>query len=129
MSLLAAFKTLGLGASEKPARFVLRYSPPDEPAVTVGHLEFDGTSWVFRYHSDYKRRSDLRPIEGFDDKEQEYRSPVLFPFFLVRIPDISRDDVKAKIALHRVRRPDTGDLLRIFGRRAISSPAFELLPA
>lgn len=115
--------------SHKTARFVLRYDPAEERPVTVGFLEFDGSTWTFCYADEYKGRADLRPIEGFDDVGKVYRSSVLFPFFAVRIPDIERADIKQRLEQDRVRDPEATDLLRIFGRRVVSSPAFELLPA
>ena len=84
--------------------------------------------WTFAYSDEYKRRDDLRPIEGFDDIERVYRSSVLFPFFAVRIPDIDRKDVRMRLASERVVDPEPADLLRIFGQRVVSSPAFELVP-
>jgi HipA-like protein len=97
--------------------------------VTVGELDFDGSMWTFRYDDEYKRHDELRPIEGFDDVQKVYRSSVLFPFFAVRIPDIEREDIKRRLEKDRIRDPEPTDLLRIFGRRVVSSPGFELLPA
>jgi HipA-like protein len=102
--------------------------PPSGGNVTVGQLEFRDGTWTFRYDDQYRRRDDLRPIEGFDDREKVYRSSVLFPFFAVRIPDVDRSDVKRKLDEERVRDPELTDLLRIFGRRVLSSPGFELVP-
>lgn len=115
--------------AERPGRFVLQYTPPGEPSVTVGVLEFEGGVWAFSYSEAYKRRSDLRPIEGFDDVQRVYRSSALFPFFAVRIPDVDRKDVQLRLKADRIRDPEATDLLRLFGRRTVSSPAFELLPA
>jgi HipA-like protein len=129
MTLLDTLKAMRFKPSQKAARFTLRYSPSGEPPVTVGHLEFDGTMWTFRYADEYKQRPDLRPIEGFDDVAKVYRSSVLFPFFAVRIPDPDREDVRRKLEEDRIHDPEAADLLRIFGRRVVSSPAFELLPA
>lgn len=129
MSLLDTLRAMRSRPSQRAARFVLRYLPAAAPDVTVGHLEFDGRMWTFRYDDEYKRRRDLRPIEGFDNVEKVYRSSVLFPFFAVRIPDVDREDVRRKLEEDCVRDPEPADLLRIFGRRVVSSPAFELLPA
>jgi HipA-like protein len=115
-------------SSGKRACFELRYDPPDGERVTVGHLEYEGRMWTFVYSPEYKRRADLRPIEGFDDIERTYRSSVLFPFFAVRIPDVDRNDVRMRLAKDRVIDPEPADLLRIFGQRVVSSPAFELVP-
>ena len=129
MSLLETLKAMRSRPAHKAAQFVLLYSPPAERPVTVGHLQFDGSMWTFGYDDEYKRRRDLRPIEGFDELMRTYRSSVLFPFFAVRIPDVDRDDVKRKLQEDRVRDPEPTDLLRLFGRRVVSSPAFELVPA
>ncbi len=129
MSLVDTMRAMRSRRSQKAARFVLLYVPQKERHITVGHLEFDGKTWTFRYDDEYKRRSDLRPIEGFDELEKVYNSSVLFPFFAVRIPDPGRDDVKRRLEEDRVSHPEPADLLRIFGRRVVSSPAFELVPA
>ena len=129
MSLVETMKAMRSRRSQKAARFVLLYSPEQDRHVTVGHLEYDGKMWTFRYDDEYKQRNDLRPIEGFDELEKVYQSSVLFPFFAVRIPDPERDDVKRRLEEDRVRHPEPTDLLRIFGRRVVSSPAFELVPA
>lgn len=97
--------------------------------VSVGYLDYDGKVWTFSYDEAYKRRPDLRSIEGFDELERIYQSPVLFPFFAVRIPDADRPDVRRRLEAERVRDPHPTDLLRLFGRRVVSSPAFELVPA
>ena len=112
----------------KPARFILRYVPQSDEHVTVGTLEFDGDVWTFEYDPEYKSRAELRPIEGLDDLSKVHRSPVLFPFFAVRIPDTARADIRKRLKDDQVRDPDPVDLLRMFGRRVVSSPAFELLP-
>jgi hypothetical protein len=127
VSLLETLKRLR--PARKPPRFVLRYVPPAGEHVTVGQLEFLGGTWTFRYDDEYKKRRDLRPIEGFGDLEKVYSSSVLFPFFAVRIPDADRDDVRRKLDEEHVRDPEPTDMLRIFGRSVVSSPAFELLPA
>jgi HipA-like protein len=113
----------------KAARFDLIYAPPGDAQVEVGTLSFDGVTWTFRYSDEYQRRPDLRPIEGFDDRSRVYSSTALFPFFSVRIPDTDRLDVKRKLEEDHIDDPQAVDMLRIFGRRVVSSPAFELIPA
>jgi hypothetical protein len=129
MTLQDTLRSMRARRRQKPARFVLMYDPQAERPVTVGRLEFDGRMWTFAYDDEYKSRHDLRPIEGFDDLDRVYQSSVLFPFFAVRIPDIDREDVRRRLEHDRVRDPDPSDLLRLFGRRVVSSPGFELLPA
>lgn len=129
MTLLESLRAMRSKAPGRPAHFVLLYVPPAEPRVVVGDLEFDGRMWSFRYSEEYKLRRDLRAIEGMDDINRIYRSSVLFPFFAVRIPDVDRDDVRRRLEEDRVRDPEPADMLRIFGRHVVSSPAFELVPA
>jgi hypothetical protein len=97
MSLVNTLRAMRSRPSQKAAGFVLLYAPPGEHPVTVGRLHFDGSLWTFWYDDEYKQRSDLRPIEGFDHVEKVYRSSVLFPFFAVRIPDPERNDVKRRL--------------------------------
>jgi HipA-like protein len=109
---------------------VLLYTPSSDTQIKVGELEFDGEAWTFKYSDEYKqRRAELRPIEGLDDVDLVYRSTRLFPFFAVRIPDAHRTDVKRELERAHVKDPNPVDLLRLFGRHVVSSPAFELVPA
>lgn len=120
-------RLLGL-KSVKPSTFELLYAEPDQQPIPVGQLSFDGHIWKFEYSPEYRLREDLRPIEGFDDRTKIYTSSVLFPFFAVRVPDVDRGDVQRTLKEQHVSDPDTTDLLRIFGRKVLSSPVFELLP-
>jgi HipA-like protein len=129
MGIFDTIRKLRSSGRGRPARFELKYSPPSEEPVTVGFLEFAAGQWTFRYDDAYKGRRDLRPIEGFDDLNKEYRSSVLFPFFAIRVPNTDRDDVKEKLRQDHISDPTLTDLLRIFGRRVVSSPAFELVPS
>ena len=116
------------GSRQRYTRFELRYAPPSDAPVTVGFLEFKSGSWTFAYDTAYKQRGDLRPIEGFDDLDRVYTSSVLFPFFAIRIPSPDRTDVKLKLQQDHISDPTLADLLRLFGRRVVSSPGFELVP-
>jgi hypothetical protein len=108
------------------ATFDLSYGSPGGDRVLVGRLHFGGTEWTFAYSPDFQQRSDLRPLEGFDDKHHVYRSRALFPFFAVRIPDEDRSDVKRTLAAEGIERPSPADMLRLFGRKNVASPAYEL---
>lgn len=129
MAILDTLRSFRTRRSQHAASFILRYVPDEGVSATVGRLDFDGTFWTFEYDDDYKRRRDLRPVEGFGDLDRVYRSSVLFPFFAVRIPDVDRGDVRRLLNEQRILDPDPSDLLRLFGRKVVSSPAFELLPA
>lgn len=110
------------------ATFDLFYGSPDGDRVLVGRLHFDGTEWTFAYSPEFRQRTDLRPLEGFDDVHHVYRSRTLFPFFAVRIPDEDRSDVKRALAAEGIERPSPADMLRLFGRKNVASPAYELQP-
>jgi HipA-like protein len=127
MSFLKDFISASSMRSGSPAHFVLRYQPGQQPPLPIGHLEFDGTRWLFRYDEAYKGRQDLRPLEGFESLDKVYVSQFLFPFFAVRLPDRDRPDIQRAITESKVRQPNVVDLLRLFGRKAASSPGFELV--
>jgi HipA-like protein len=115
------------GQGRKPARFLLLYQAPGGESIPVGHLWLEDARWKFEYDPVYRRRRDLRPLEGFEKLDKVYQSSDLFPFFAVRIPSDRRPDVQRRLREERIDDPDPGDLLRMFGRRAASSPAFELV--
>src|SRR6266850_5344695 len=100
------------GHRKKPSFFRLDYTPKQGDAVTVGFLRFSDGWWTFEYDAEYRRRPDLRPIEGFDDLNKIYRSRVLFPFFAVRVPDQDRHDIQRHLQKHKMVHPDESDLLR-----------------
>lgn len=127
MSIFRTLRALRLRTPAKPAHFELRYEPGQDESVTVGFLDFDGSVWTFRYDDEYRRMTHLRPLEGFDDLLKTYQSTTLFPFFAVRIPDVERADVQRRLQTESVKDPDPAELLRLFGRRVVSSPAFELV--
>lgn len=126
-SIRQAIRRVMSRSGEKGSSFRLDYTPVGGRRIVVGHLRFQDGVWSFEYDPSYRRRSDLRPIEGFDEMSKVYRSRSLFPFFSVRVPDKDRPDVRLRLKQQRVDDPDTSDLLRMFGRRAAASPAFELV--
>jgi hypothetical protein len=101
----------------------------DDEIVTVGHLGYererqDGyevPKFVFTY-SDVFRESGLPPIPGFPDVSQRYESPVLWPFFQVRLPPNTREDVARAIAEHRLDTENVFEMLRVLGRHSATSP-------
>ena len=127
MGLLALFAKRLAPRQGHDAEFTLVYTPPDGQVVRVGTLRFDQGFWTFAYTDEYKNHHDFRPLEGFDDVDRVYRSRVLFPFFSVRLPPKSRPDIRRELATQHLEDADSVDLLRVFGRKAASSPAFELI--
>lgn len=90
--------------------------------LTVGTLSFENKSFVFRYSNEFKE-SGLPPLPGFPDvNKSEYKSPILWPFFQVRIPPLSREDVARVMEKYRLSEKDIFEKLRILGNRTIASP-------
>jgi HipA-like protein len=90
--------------------------------VLIGELSNDAGEYVFRYDANYAARADYPALAAFPDKQREYRSRELWPFFDVRLPPLNRADVQHVI---RERNIDAGDTLRLLaelGRRTITTP-------
>lgn len=121
------FRRAAQGGATERARFDLMFEPPAGAAVVrVGTLSYDGSLWTFEYSSDFRARTDLRPLEGFEDVSKIYQSRGLFPFFAVRIPDENRPDIRRRLAESGITKPTPADMLQLFGRRNVSSPSYEL---
>jgi HipA-like protein len=106
--------------SRGPIRFHLFYEH-----MKIGELCYAGGSWTFEY-SDSFRKSKLRTITEFPDRDKKYSSNELWPFFLMRIPSSRRDSIKRIMAKEQVDEHDEARLLDLFGRRTVANP-FELI--
>ncbi len=76
----------------------------------------------FSYINDFKVQNRILPLTNFPQKDKEYSSRELWPFFTSRIPSNSQlqlDKEKPK--------EDIISLLRRFGRRTIANP-YEIHP-
>ena len=80
----------------------------------VGRLSLEDGEFVFRYAEEYRGE----PISAFPRIDREYRSGHLWPFFSVRIPPLSRDDMQDEI---RSRALDEKDTLKVLGSVAKTS--------
>ena len=90
--------------------------------LLVGTLVDDSGEFVFRYSDEFKKQSTVPPLSAFPDKDEEYRSTHLWPFFEVRLPPRDRPDVQEAL---RKRNIDPSDTLRVLGevaRRPVSTP-------
>lgn len=97
-------------------------------ALEIGTLLRDGEEWVFRYSDAFRAQETVKPIVDFQKVDKEYRSPNLWPFFLLRIPSPAQPVVQRHIARYKLTELDEGTLLREFGRWSVANP-FELAPA
>lgn len=89
----------------------------DEP-VLVGHLSHEGNEFVFKYGSDYVGR----PISAFPNRDKEYRSKHLWPFFAIRIPPLKREDVRNEIARHSLSDGQVIEILGHIGKASVANP-------
>lgn len=96
----------------------------------IGELWQEKGEFVFRYDAAFTRASDAEPISAFPDLGQEYRSPVLWPFFTVRIPPAERSDVREALARNGLRPDQTLHVLGTLAKVSISNPyRLDLVPA
>lgn len=104
------------------------FLPERKSRLWIGTLTREGAEYVFRYTDAFRNRTELPPISNFPDKEREYRSVALPPFFAVRLPSIERPEI-AQILTERGLDPaDVMQLLAHLGRKTITSP-YELVEA
>ena len=96
--------------------------------LEVGRLRLDGDEWVFSYTDQFRKQKKIKPIVDFPSVQREYRSPDLWPFFLLRIPSLKQPAVQEFLREEKVDAPSAAILLRRFGKRSAANP-FELIPA
>lgn len=94
----------------------------DREQVLIGTLINDAGEYVFRYDAAYAERADYPALPAFPEKQREYRSRDLWPFFNVRLPPLDRADVKRLIRERNIEAGDTLRLLAELGRRTITTP-------
>ena len=90
--------------------------------TTVGTLIFDSGKWKYHYSEEFKRKEDFRPIVQFPDKEKDYESDELWPFFAMRIPSPKQPAIQRIMAEENIDEADRVHLLKRFGKRTISNP-------
>jgi hypothetical protein len=74
-------------------RLIVTWQHPDTRSISpVGRLDFDGTSYSFRYIKHALSVPGFRPLLGFPDLNEEYGSDHLFPLFAQRAMDPRRPD-------------------------------------
>jgi HipA-like protein len=106
------------------------YLAVESDHIYVGRLRREKDEFEFSYSSEFQAREDLPSITDFPDKTRNYRSPVLWPFFMARLPPSDRPDVRRQLEAAGIEPGNTLEVLGKLGRRAISSPYdLELFPA
>ena len=94
--------------------------------LTVGFLKFENGNWFFEYSQDFKDSSRIKPLANFPDINKVYKSDTLWPFFVARIPSLSRNRVKQAVEKEGIKETDIISLLSQFGCKTITNP-FELI--
>lgn len=121
-------KLLGLDreietSPEAKAEFYLLYD-----GIKIGILSVDDGVWTFRYTDEFRRHPELRPIVEFPDVNDTYRSVSLWPFFQMRIPSRTQEEVGEIMRQEHIQENDEVELLKRFGKRTIANP-YELIAA
>lgn len=96
---------------------------------SIGELWLQGELYHFVYLPDFFKLK-LKPVPGLPEPEKDkvYESPELWPFFSVRIPDLTRKDVQDIVQSKGLNEKDRLGLLVVLGRETINNP-FSLAPA
>ncbi len=87
----------------------------------VGELSLEEDEFVFSYVRGYTGA----PISAFPDTEASYRAKFLWPFFEVRIPPTSREDVREIMEAEKIDGNDPFELLAKLGRLSVAN-SYEL---
>jgi HipA-like protein len=98
-------------------RFILFYKK-----LTIGTLSVKVNEWHFKYSMEFKRQEKIVPLLDFPDKNREYISENLWPFFEARIPSLRNPMIKSVIDKKKIDPTNIVLLLREFGHRTITNP-------
>jgi len=100
------------------ASFVLKVDD-----VVVGYLRCDKGIWEFTYSAEFKKQAAMyKPIVGFPNLDEVYKSEYLWPFFKIRIPGLNQPSVKQIIEHEHIDLKNEVALLKRFGFKSISNP-------
>ncbi len=89
--------------------------------TVIGRLWFADGNFCFKYADGFKG-SSLKRIPDFPDLDKSYKSPVLFPFFEVRIPNLEREDLADIVKKFGLNTSDELEILSKLGQRTTSDP-------
>lgn len=95
---------------------VYRKTPAE--TILVGRLSCEDDDYVFRYDTGYAGE----PISAFPMLDQEYRSPLLWPFFAIRIPPLDRQDMREEIASRSLREDQILEILGTVATVSVANP-------
>jgi HipA-like protein len=95
--------------------------------LPIGTLTLNDGSWEFSYSSQFRAQSDVQPLVDFPDIDKHYVAQSLWPFFMARIPSVAQPRIIETIAREGLDGESDVELLKRFGRQAVSNP-FVLKP-
>ena len=87
----------------------------------IGVLKLQNGKWYFKYADEFIAQTDIKPQVNFPNKEKEYISSKLWPFFASRIPGIGQPEVKDFLHKAGLSYANDVDLLKEFGKRTITN--------
>jgi HipA-like protein len=90
--------------------------------MEIGKLELHNGKWIFKYSEEFKNQDSFKPLINFPDKNKEYSSSHLWPFFASRIPGLGQPIVKDFLHKKGLEKADEVTLLKEFGKRTIANP-------
>ena len=102
---------------QQKAQFALTYGD-----LLIGQLSLQHGRWTFQYSEAFKQQSSVAPLIGFSDVNRVYESAELWPFFISRIPGVSRPAVQTILAEEGIDEHNLAALLARFGRKTIANP-------
>ncbi|TAE65840.1 MAG: hypothetical protein EAZ85_16275 [Bacteroidetes bacterium] len=88
--------------------------------IIIGTLTLKDGKWIFKYSDDFKNQSEINTIIDFPNKEKEYNSETLFPFFSFRIPAPQRIKIQNLVPDNVI--SNEVFLLKKFGKHSIANP-------
>lgn len=92
------------------------------PDIAVGTLTFDNGQWIFKYDDKFINSDGYTSIADFPDISKTYKSEILWPFFLSRIPSASRKRIEDTLKKENLDRTDLLTMLERFGKKTITNP-------
>ena len=96
--------------------FVLKYNNH-----LIGTLKYVDNEWSFYYSDWFKNQNEFRHLLEFPNKDKEYKTKELWPFFSNRIPSIKQPKMKVYLEKNS-NKVNTVDLLEKFGTYSVNNP-------
>lgn len=105
-----------LGNNKEEHIFVLKYNNH-----LIGTLKYVDNEWSFYYSDWFKNQNEFRHLLEFPNKDKEYKTRELWPFFSNRIPSIKQPKMQVYLEKNS-NKVNTVDLLEKFGTYSVNNP-------